>query len=652
MIESSPRVSALPAPRASDVIDVAEVGSAVRRGWRTILGATVLAAVAGAAVLVFAPRRYDGSATVLVRDRDDAGGSLLARIGVSAELAPAALGSQLKSSMETELQILGSRSLLGAVSDSLGLQARVVEPTGIAPWRLLRPHAYPGSFAKRRLRFTRDGDGFRVRGQGVDGRVGPGRPLALEIGTLSLAPEPLPATFEIELLDREDGVKRLVKRLDVSKTGGDVARLSFAAPDSLSAEAVPNALIASYLARRKTVDRGVNQHRAEFVAAQLDSVAVQLAAAESALRAYQERSGVLDPEIVGRLDLEGASRLREQVATSEVERAALDQMLAQVAAGSLSERQLAAYPTFLRSSAINEILSQLSKLETQRNTLLERRTEADPEVQSLSKSIENLEHQLRPIGVAYAGALDRQRRELGTLTARFDSSVAALPAAGQEFGRRTRDVRRLGQTALALQTQLLDAQLAAIGEGGEVRQIDVAIAPKRPTFPRPLPVMATALAAGFLLGIVAVLVTTLFSPTVAAPGEAGRLLGVPAARLGRGTPLFFAAVAPRSVIAFAPLSTDIDAGAVARWLVPIRSGERVSPEPPHHDGGLAVGGGLAVASRVLTLDALSEPTGLAAVVPGLTTVLVARRGTSRTELIEAATALISSGADLVAVVLT
>ncbi len=657
----SSRAFVVPPPRAADVVEVGEIVGALRRRWRTIAGAVLSAAAIGVALLVFAPRRYDGASTVLVRDRDGAGGSLLSRLGVPTDLAPAGMAAPLRSSIETELQILRSRSLLEAVSDSLGLQVRVVEPAGAAPWTLVQPRPYAGAFRKIRMRFTRDGGGFRVTGRGLDARVAPGRPLVTGAGVLALAPEPLPDVFEVQVLDREDAMERLGKRLGVDKVGGDVARLSFAAPDSLSAASVPNALVAHYLARRKTVDRGVNQHRAEFVSLQLDSVGAQLASAEAALRSYQERTGVLDPELVARLDLEGESKLREQVAANEVERAALDQMLAQVTSGTINDRQLAAYPTFLRSPAINEILAQLSRLDIQRTTLLERRTEADPEVQSLTTSIRQLEGQLRPIGVAYAGALRRQRAELSTLTARFDSSVAALPAAGQEFGRRTRDVRRLSQATLALQTQLLDAQLAAIGEGGDVRQIDHAFVPKRPTFPRPLPVMASALAAGALVGIAVVVVTLLFSPTVAAPSEAGRLLGVPAARLGRGTPLFFAAVAPRRDLAFAPLSTDADADAVARWLR--------APDHPNGAHAVVTAGNtsamvraageddgtrrvLAHASSARTLPALSEPGGLASVAPGLVTVLVARRGTKRSELLEAATALSASGADLVAVVLT
>ncbi|MDF1502333.1 Wzz/FepE/Etk N-terminal domain-containing protein, partial [Roseisolibacter sp. H3M3-2] len=550
----------------ADVVDVGELVQGLRRGWRGIALAALLGVAAAGAVLAWAPRRYEGAATVLLRSAQDAGGSLLGRLGVPAELAPGGLGSALKSPMETELEILASNSVIGRVSDSLGLQVRVLSPAGRAPWTLLAPRAYAGSFRKVKLTFEREGAGYRVRGRGVDGVVSPAAPLTTSYGTLALAPGALPPAFEVQLLDREDALERLRKRVGVDKTGGEVASVAFAAPDSLSAAAVPNAIVEAYLQRRRTTDRGVNQHRAEFVSAQVDSVSRQLAAAEQALREYQERSGVVDPKLVGEIDLEAASKVRELLAANAVEGVALDQLLRQVGAGSMSARQLAAYPSFLRSGAVNELLAQLAKLETERAELLERRTEADPEVVALTQRASDLERQLQPLGAAYAQSLERQRAELQSQASRFEASLETLPASAQEFARREREVRRLAQTGLALQTQLLDARLAAIGEGGEVRQIDDALVPKKAAFPRPVPTLAAGLGGGAVVGVLLVLGVAFFSPRVAGPTEAARLVGAPATTIGAASPLFVAMVRRQGAFTVVPLDDAAAGEKVARWL--------------------------------------------------------------------------------------
>jgi hypothetical protein len=440
-----------------------------------------------------------------------------------------------------------------------------------------------------------------------------------------------------------------------------VARVGYAAPDSLSAAAVPNAIVAAYLQRRRTTDRGVNQHRAEFVSAQVDSVARQLTDAERALRQYQEQSGVIDPELVGKIDLEAASEVRAQLAANAVEGVALEQLLRQVGAGTMSARQLAAYPSFLRSGAVNELLAQLAKLETERAELLERRMEADPEVVALTQRASDLERQLQPLGAAYAQSLGRQRAELETQAARFEAALETLPRSAQEFARRTREVRRLSQTALALQTQLLDARLAAIGEGGEVRQIDDALTPKRPAFPRPVKTLAAGVGGGAVVGVLLVLGVAFFSPRVAGATEASRLVGAPATTMGAASPLFVAMVRRQGAFTVVPLD-DASAGEqVARWLGgPAPSNGTHPPARPEPEptpvgarGGLPArfgsGGGTALAPVLPPL--LSDPTASEALGPGRPVVLVFGRGTSRAALVDAAAAVRVAGGEIVGCVI-
>src|SRR5581483_10313307 len=122
------------------------------------------------------------------------------------------------------------------------------------------------------------------------------------------------------------------------------ARIAYRGDDSLTAAAVPNALVAIYLARRATTDRGVNQRNVEFLTAKADSAAAQLAAAERSLRQQQEQSGVIDPEVVGKIELERASQIRTNLTDLQLEDGAIKQLIARVSDGSIKPRELAAYP--------------------------------------------------------------------------------------------------------------------------------------------------------------------------------------------------------------------------------------------------------------------------------------------------------------------
>src|SRR6266700_103746 len=112
----------------ADTVDVADLWRAMRRGWREIIAFTALGTLAGLAVLPYAPHKFDGVASAVVRSVD-AQSSLLSRLGDTKTGAGAGLlGNVTPMPLETELQILASRAVAGAVVDSLLLQARVRSP--------------------------------------------------------------------------------------------------------------------------------------------------------------------------------------------------------------------------------------------------------------------------------------------------------------------------------------------------------------------------------------------------------------------------------------------------------------------------------------------------------------------------------------------
>jgi tyrosine-protein kinase Etk/Wzc len=295
---------------------------------------------------------------------------------------------------------------------------------------------------------------------------------------------------------------------------------------------------------------------------------VALREAENALRGQQEASGVFDPEMSGKAEYEGLHLVREQLAAIESERVAIANVLSEVERGRLTERQLAAFPSLLRSPAVNTILSQMSALETERTRLLERRTARDPEVVVLTQSIAELERQLLPIARAYSTSLTSQSNELRREERAVESRLARLPGQAEGNLRAQRDVKRLSQTMLALQAQILDARLAAVSEGGQVRQVDVALPPKKIWFPRPLPTLVVSAILGLLAGIVWAIARGAMSSRVRTPVDAERASSLPALDWAPGRPLLLGAVGRTGTLLVVPVGEDRGAAeAVARQLL-------------------------------------------------------------------------------------
>ncbi|HEY0777088.1 MAG TPA: Wzz/FepE/Etk N-terminal domain-containing protein [Gemmatirosa sp.] len=567
----------------SETVDVGELAAAIARGWRSILVGVALGLLGALALVMLYPPIYRATSTVLVRNGNDPTSSLMSRFGGGAgaeALGGAALGGVLKSPLETELQLLGSRDVFGRVVDSLGLQARVLAPHGVPSRVLLQPAVYAGGFKRITYDFRRvSGGAYEARGNDSVITLRPGQPATLPVvGRVTLGDsQQLPMEFRVQFEDREDAITRVDEHMSIAKRGGEVVDVVYSGPDSLTAAAVPNAVAAVYLHNRRTVDRGLNQRRYEFLAAQSDSVGRQLGSAEDALRREQEGTGVFDPELAGKSGADALRLIDEQLGTAEAERQSIHRVLDDAERGVITPRQLAAFPTFLKSPAINSIITQIAETESDRTELRERRTDRDPEVGALTQSINDLEHQLIPLGRTYAASLDQQVLELQRQRDAVQQRLGALPRQAQGNLERQRDVKLLTQTSIGLQSQLLDTRLAAISEGGQVRQVDAAMVPKRIYFPRPLPTYAVGLVLGALAGMVWAVIGGALTSRVATPGDAERATGLPAVATGRARPLLLGATVDGTVLLL-PVGTRAPvAGVIAQLAAAARRrGRRVA----------------------------------------------------------------------------
>ena len=550
----------------TDTIDLTEVAHTVRRNAKAVLLCVALGIIAAVTVLLFAPRRFEGRSTILARVEGMGAASIGTRIEGIGQLLGGIGGLAGNSGIETEMQILRSRDLAGRVVDSLRLQMRVREPR-LPPTLLFEQVQFAGSFEPRKIQFERIGtDKFRAMAGDSSWELTPGVPGAVAGGSISLARENLPVSFSVAVLDREAAVDRFARRLKVTKAGGEVAKVTYQGDDSLSAAAAANLLTAYYLDTHKSVDRGVNERRVEFVRAQLDSTSRELAAAERGLREYQERSGVIDYELVGAAEVEGAKVQRQKLTELQVEEATMRELLSLAEQGQLTSRDLAAYPGFLRSTTAATLANQLTTLEAERIALLQRRTERDPDVVAVDKTMRAVENNIVALARSYTASVSRQRLETEARLDSLQQSILAIPATAERGGRLKRDVLRLSQIFTALQAQLMEAQFGAVSEGGLLRQIDVAVPQRVPSFPKPILTLGIGTAAGLLCGLVAALFLGWFGRWLRDPQEVERAVGVIAQRYEANMPLLMGGPAGGRTVLLVPLGARAPLASVAERL--------------------------------------------------------------------------------------
>ena len=553
----------------ADTIDLADIGRAFRRGWRAVIGFLLLGTVGAIAVILWAPRQFEGSTTLVVRE-SSASGSLLSRLGLPGDVGNLlSAGGGSKSSQETELQILNSQSLIAKVIDSLGLQIRVTKPPSQPVSGIVASSALARSFKTRKYQFSRtpDGKSYAVTGNDESFVASPGAPAKTAVGTLTLRSDTtLPPQFALVVMDHEDAIKYAQKHAHAEKAAGDVIRVRYDAGDSLTAARAANALAAVYLAQRKVNDRGSNSHRVDFLTARSDSISGELAAAEDELRRTQEQTSMFDPLIVGKAEVERASEMRGQLTELQVEAGAVDALLAQVQQGTVSARALAAFPTFIKSPAISQMIAQLSLLESDKQKLLGTRTEQDPDVIALDQSIKVVDAQLLPIARSYSSSVTKEKADLEKALDTLHTMALTLPKSAESVLRKQRDVVRLSQIFAAVQAQLVSARLASIDEGGDARQLDVAEPSKKPAFPEPVTTLGLGVGGGLVTGLIAALMLSGLGRWARDPYEVERIAGVPSLRFDASAPLMLSGANQARTLLILPLDAGTSSAAVARRL--------------------------------------------------------------------------------------
>jgi tyrosine-protein kinase Etk/Wzc len=461
------------------VIDLGSVAATVRRRALVVAGGVAAGLLAAVGVLLLVPPRFGGHALVLVRtSSSDPSALVKSRLGPIGELLPSSLGGGADQELATELSLLQSRAVLGTVVDSLRLEVVPKDPSRVAPATLVDS-----------VRVTR-----RFKPQNVALVRGPN---SLPFGTVWAR-----TSAKVKLIDREDAIDELIARLDVKKSGGDAVAVNYVGRDSVTAAAVPNLAAAIYMVRRRTVDRGLNQRRLEFLAAKADSVRKDLRSSADVLASVaQENQTGTAPDIAARALADETGSLEARMSELRGSAAALDSLIAAVQTKRMDPRWLAGFPELLRSPALNDLISQIARVETERTVMLSRAAETAPSVIALAQARDSLVAQVLPIAISYRMSLGRQIASASADLQRLHAEIGRLPRQTAAVAKEQAEVTRLAQMNAGMGAQVLEARLAAMLEGGDVRVIDDAVSPRRPTFPRPLPTLAMGVLGGLLVGV-------------------------------------------------------------------------------------------------------------------------------------------------------
>lgn len=440
----------------------------------------------------------------------------------------------------SEIQLLRSRSLLASVSDELGLQVSLKSPRRTARATYLDDIRTRPDARRAVYRFTRQESGEFVAtdrtAEAVVAKVVPGQRVTLPGASFIVRQNTAGlSSFDVATVSRQTSVEALSKSLNVDRPARDANAIvvSMRGTDSELDARIVNNLVQRFIEGRQDVERSDAKGAASFLAAQSDTIARELHAAEDSLRAFRESSGFVRGDEQANSQVRRAIQLQADRGALEAERSSLASVVANVdSAKSTSTstapyRRLLAFPSLIKIPAASELLHTLSTLEDERGTLMARRTSVDPEVRAVSERINSANQEVLTLALTYLNGLDKQIAATDLNLRKYDASLRAIPANEVAYSRLDRSVTVLSDAYTMLRKRLKEAQIATDAGDPSVRIVDEALAPDLPVSPSVPVSIAAALCIGLIVGLATCLMRSWSDPKVRTRAQAASVAGAP-----------------------------------------------------------------------------------------------------------------------------
>jgi tyrosine-protein kinase Etk/Wzc len=467
----------------ADEVSLREYLDVLVAGRWIVALAVAVALAGGVAYALLATPVYRSDVLLQVEDKK-AGAGLLGDLSAAfGEASPA----------ETEIEILRSRSILGAVVRELGLDVearpRRFPLVGAAVARRHDGDEVAGAFlgldaygwggerivvgrldvplaligeplklvARDEGRFELlDAEGVRLL-EGEVGKPAAGGGVELFVSELRARPG---LEFAVVRHDRDERILELQKELAIAEKGKKtgILRIALDGENPARIAAVLDSLSNAYV--RKNVERrsAEAEKTLEFLDTQLPALRQKLDVAEAELERYRARTGSVDVTMEAQAAVTRAVDIEKAVAELKVEHAALRQKF----------------------------------------------TEDHPAL------------------LALAGKLKRLDAERSALEAR----LRKLPESELEAARRLRDVKVATELYMAVLNKAQELKVVKEGTIGNVLVLDPAIVPSKPVSPRKLAVVAISLLLGLGAGVAIAFARRALEEGVEDPDAVERALGV------------------------------------------------------------------------------------------------------------------------------
>jgi capsular exopolysaccharide synthesis family protein len=499
--------------RPTETVRLRDLLAGIRRHFLLVAGLTALSLALSAVVVFREPARYRATAVIQLTD---------ARRSITE-------GIEVKDADRTnprdvtasQIQIVKSHALIGAVVDSEGLRLRALRDD-LSP-ALLTGVKIDSGVVTDTLVLTFSAEEASVRHGTRVSQLRYGVPYENGGVTFSLAARPPIPRATLVVSPREATIDRVTDNVRVAARGEtSVIDVSYTDVAPEVAQRVTNRLVQMFQSNNIRSAQRQASRRGAFLKEQLSEIDAQLAMAENALSAFRSRGQVYSSR--GKLEAQQGALMTLDMHREELDadRRMYRELLGRLqqprsATGEDEIRALVAVPGLSANPVVSQLYQQRVQYQTARDSLTTgewRSASGNPDVARLDQLIASTDQRFVGALNGQIATLDARLTALDTLRARTAAIAATLPGMESTEEQLVRRVEANRNLADRLKDEYQKARMAEEVEAGQVEIVDMAPLPYQPLSRMRSFKLALGLLVGLGLGGVATVVAETASTRV------------------------------------------------------------------------------------------------------------------------------------------
>ena len=510
---------------SAGVVSFRQAIAVVRRRLQLILAITAVGAALGLFLASRETTTYRASAMLrMAGERQNITGD---EGDVSAEVKSA-------DPMLSIIELLRSRSVLGVVVDSLGLQLVSLTPEfSVEDLDQVKvdPRAAGDSVL---VAFREDGVSARRGERAVTAAYGQ----PVNLGVVQFIPRSRPSveTVTLGIRSRESAIDALLAGLLVARREmTDVIDVAYVAEDPRTAQRVVNSTVQAFQTLNVQWARERSRRKGEFLADQLAKNDSMLQRAQAELSSFRSRQQLASSQTAMQANQQALLALDARQEELQADRQTFVGLLDRLKASDDASREealraLATSPALADNPAIGGLYQQLLRYQQRIDSMTTgpwRAAPSNPDLVQQRALAQSTQNQLITAVRSHVGALDARVKSLEGLRQRSGASMQILPAMAEEEMRLERRADALARIGDELRLDFQRARMAEAVEAGDIDVVALAPLPSTPLINSATLKVALGLFIGLTLGVIIAWFLEALNTAVRRPEDLEAVLHVP-----------------------------------------------------------------------------------------------------------------------------